>query len=269
MEETSQGKVFFVGAGPGDPELLTIKGKRLLEESGLVLYAGSLVNPELLKFVREGVPCHDTAHMTLEETDRAIKAGVAAGHTVVRLHTGDPALYGAIQEQIDLLEQAEIPYEVVPGVSSFLAAAALLRRELTVPGGTQTMILTRQGGRTPVPPDESLSKLASHHSTICLFLSTSLLPQAVAGMLEHLSPGTPAAIVERASWPGERVIHTTLDGLVESAREAGITKTALIFVGDFLAARGKRSLLYNPRFSHGYRTGDADDKEKADHGASG
>lgn len=244
-----------MGAGPGDPELITVKGLRLLQEAELVLYAGSLVNPELLKYVREGVPCHNTASLTLEETMALIREGVAAGKVVVRLHTGDPALYGAVQEQFDMLEEEGIPYEVVPGVSSFLAAAALLRRELTVPGGTQTVILTRRGGRTPVPEAESLRELARHGSTLCLFLSAGLLKEAVEDLLLHLSPDTPAAIVERASWPGERVIRTNLGRLAADAEAAGISKTALVFVGDFLAARGKRSLLYDPRFTHGFRRG--------------
>ncbi len=254
MSEIRRGVVYFVGAGPGDPELITVKGLRLLQEAELVLYAGSLVNPELLKNVRDGVPCHDTARLTLEETVALIREGVAAGKVVVRLHTGDPALYGAVQEQFDLLEAEGIPYEIVPGVSSFLAAAALLGRELTVPGGTQTVILTRQGGRTPVPAAESLRELARHGSTLCLFLSAGLLREAASDLLVHLPPDTPAAIVERASWPGERVIRTSLGRLAAEAEAAGITKTALVFIGDFLAARGRRSLLYDPRFTHGFRT---------------
>ena len=257
VQQTEMGKVYFVGAGPGDPELITVRGQRLLMEAGLVLYAGSLVNPALLGCVREGVPYHDTAPLTLEETMALVRQGVAAGQTVVRLHTGDPALYGAIQEQIDCLEQEGIPWEIVPGVSSFLAAAALLGRELTVPGGSQTVILTRQGGRTPVPEAESLRELGSHRSTTCLFLSASLLPQAVADLLLHFPPETPAVIVERASWPDQRVIRATLAELPERAREAGITRTALVFVGTFLAASGQRSLLYDPFFSHGYRNGEA------------
>lgn len=249
------GKVFFVGAGPGDPELITVRGRRLLQEADLVLYAGSLVNPALLDNARPGVPCHNTASLTLEETVALIRQGAGAGKTVVRLHTGDPALYGAIQEQIDCLDQEGIPWEIVPGVSSFLAAAALLGRELTVPGGSQTVILTRQGGRTPVPETESLRELGRHRCTTCLFLSAKLLPQAVDELLQSFPPETPAAIVERATWPGQRVIHTTLGELVERAREAGITRTALVFVGDFLASSGRRSLLYDPAFSHGCRSG--------------
>lgn len=248
-----KGIVYFVGAGPGDPELITVKGQRLLQEADLVLYAGSLVNPALLENVRDGVPCYDTAGMTLEETSALMRDGVGEGKLVVRLHTGDPALYGAIQEQIDILEEEGIPYKVVPGVSSFLAAAACLGRELTVPGGTQTVILTRQGGRTPVPPGESLEELGRHGSTMCLFLSAHLLDRAVEELLVHYPPDTPAAIVERASWPEERTIMTVLKDLPQKARGAGITKTAMVLIGNFLAARGQRSLLYDPSFSHGYR----------------
>lgn len=256
---SATGTVYFVGAGPGDPELITLKGKRLLEEAVMVLYAGSLVNPELLNFVRSGVPCYDTASLTLEETTALIKGGVAGGGKVVRLHTGDPALYGAIQEQIDTLEAEGIPYRVVPGVSSFLAAAAVLKRELTVPGGTQTVILTRQGGRTPVPPAESLKELGRHGSTICLFLSASLLEQAAEDLMVHLDAKTPAALVQRASWPDQQVLITTVGEMAAAARSAGITKTALVFVGDFLASSGKRSYLYHPSFSHGYRKGKEQD----------
>ncbi|MGB9793112.1 MAG: precorrin-4 C(11)-methyltransferase [Thermacetogeniaceae bacterium] len=255
MSEIRRGVVYFIGAGPGDPELITVKGFRILREADLVLYAGSLVNPELLKFVRDGVPCHDTASLTLEEMIELMREGVSAGKVVARLHSGDPALYGAVQEQFDALDEEGIPYEVVPGVSSFLAAAALLRRELTVPGGTQTVILTRRAGRTPVPEAESLQELARHGSTLCLFLSAGLLREAVSDLLTHLPPTTPAAIVERVSWPGERVIRANLENIAAEAEAAGISKTALVFVGDFLVSRGKRSLLYHPRFPHGYRKG--------------
>jgi len=255
MGERQKGKVYFVGAGPGDPELITAKGMRLLKEADTVLYAGSLVNAELLKYARPGVPCFDTAILTLEETTALISAAAAAGKTIVRLHTGDPSLYGAIQEQIDALCEEEIPWEVIPGVSSFLAAAALLGRELTVPGGTQTVIITRQGGRTPVPEAESLRELGEHRATICLFLSAALLEEAAADLMASLPADTPAAIVERVSWPGERFIMTTIGKMAAAAREAGITRTAMVLVGDFLTAQGKRSLLYDPEFSHGYRKG--------------
>jgi precorrin-4/cobalt-precorrin-4 C11-methyltransferase len=257
MEKQKQvGMVYIVGAGPGDPELITVKGQRLLQEADLVLYAGSLVNPALLENVKYGVPVYDTAQMTLEDTVAVIKDGVATGRTVVRLHTGDPALYGAIQEQMERLDQEGIAYRIIPGVSSFLGAASLLGRELTIPGGTQTVILTRQGGRTPVPESESLKELSKHHTTICLFLSASLLEQAASDLMENMAPDTPAAIVERATWPDERVLMTTLQELPVKARDAGITKTALIFVGEFLRSQGQRSFLYDPHFTHGYRRGD-------------
>ncbi|HHY30366.1 MAG TPA: precorrin-4 C(11)-methyltransferase [Syntrophaceticus sp.] len=258
MSEQQKGIVYFVGAGPGDPELITVKGMRLLEEADLVLYAGSLVNVELLKYVRAGVPCYDTAGLTLEKTMELIRKGAAAGKTVVRLHTGDPSLYGAIQEQIEAVNEEQIPWEIVPGVSSFLAAAALLGRELTVPGGTQTVVITRQGGRTPVPERESLQELGRHGSTICLFLSASLLDQAAVDLMVNLPADTPAAIVERVTWPGERFIMTTIGEMAADARAEGITKTAMVLIGDFLTAEGNRSLLYDPSFSHGYRTSQGD-----------
>jgi len=252
-DSSGKGIVYFVGAGPGDPELITVKGQRLLQRADLVLYAGSLVNPALLQVVRKGVPCIDTAGLTLEEIVEFIKDGVNAGKLVVRLHSGDPALYGALQEQLDLLEEAGVPYEIVPGVSSFLAAAALLGRELTVPGGTQTVILTRQEGRTPVPAAESLPELARHRATICLFLSVHLLSEVVRGLKAGYPQETPVAVVERASWPDARVILGTLGDIEQRAEAAGIRRTALIFVGDFLAVKGRRSLLYDPGFSHGFR----------------
>ncbi len=253
MSGTKKGIVYFVGAGPGDPELITLKGKRMLEEAGLVLYAGSLVNKEVLNYVSEGVPCHDTAVLTLEQTIELIREGIAEGKTVIRLHTGDPSLYGAIQEQIEELNKEQIPWSVVPGVSSFLAAAALLGRELTVPGGTQTVMITRQGGRTPVPERESLRELGAHGSTICLFLSASLLDEAAADLMVNLPADTPVAIVEKASWPDECFIMTTLAEMAAVASAEGIRKTAMILIGDFLKAEGNRSLLYDPYFSHGYR----------------
>ncbi len=246
------GKVYFVGAGPGDPELITVKGRRLLAAADVVLYAGSLVNPELLKEAPPGTPCLDTSRMTLEEIVEVMKKEAASGKLVVRLHSGDPALYGALQEQVEALEAAGIPFEVVPGVSSFLAAAALLKRELTIPGVTQTVILTRQAGRTPVPAAESLAALGQHRATLCLFLSAHLLEEAAAQLLLSYPPGTPVALVERATWPGERVLTGNLADLPRLAAEAGVSRTSLVFVGDFLRARG-RSFLYDPCFTHGFR----------------
>lgn len=255
VAQGEKGIVYFVGAGPGDPELITVRGQRLLKEAGMVLYAGSLVNPALLEYVQEGVPCYDTSGLVLEEILALMRKGVADEKTVVRLHTGDPSLYGAIQEQIDALAEEGVPFEVIPGVSSFLAAAATLKRELTVPGGTQTVILTRQAGRTPVPPREYLWELGQHRATLCLFLSVHLLDRAVKELLLCYPPETPAAIVERVSWPGERVIRTILKDLPARAREECITRTALVFIGEFLNARGNRSFLYDSSFSHSFRKG--------------
>ncbi|OIQ08872.1 cobalt-precorrin-4 C(11)-methyltransferase [Moorella thermoacetica] len=246
-------KVYFVGAGPGDPELITVKGRRLLGEAGVIIYAGSLVNPEILKYAAPGAVRYDSASLTLEEVLAIIRRAIAGGQVVVRLHTGDPSLYGAIQEQMDALERIGIPYEIVPGVSSYAAAAAAIGREYTLPGVSQTLILTRRGGRTPVPEMESLTELSRHRASLCLFLSSQSLAAATAELASGYGPETPAAVVYKASWPEEKVIRGTLGDIAAKAREAGIERTALLLVGDFLAGDYKRSRLYDPAFSHGYR----------------
>ncbi|GEA15296.1 MAG: precorrin-4/cobalt-precorrin-4 C11-methyltransferase [Moorella sp. (in: firmicutes)] len=246
-------KVYFVGAGPGDPELITVKGRRLLEEAGVIIYAGSLVNPEILKYAPPGAKLYNSASLTLEEVLAIMQEAVARGEKVVRLHTGDPSLYGAIQEQMDALEGLGIPYEIVPGVSSFAAAAAAVRREFTLPGISQTVILTRRAGRTPVPAGESLPDLSRHRASLCLFLSSQDLAAAAAELARGYGENTPAAVVYKASWPEEKIIHGTLGDIAARSREAGIDRTALLLVGDFLAGSYQRSLLYNPAFSHGYR----------------
>jgi precorrin-4 C11-methyltransferase len=247
-------KVWFVGAGPGDPELITLKGKALLEHAGAVIYAGSLVNPVLLDWVKKGAAVYNSASMTLEEIVKVMKDVCGKGMEVVRLHTGDGSLYGAIGEQMDALDEADIPYEVVPGVSSLFAAAAALKREYTLPGVSQTLIVTRCSGRTPVPEREKLSALASHGASMALFLSSGLVREIRAELTNAgTDPATPAAIVCRASWPDERVIRGTLGELPEMAEKAGITKTALILIGRFLEGQGKHSRLYDRSFSHGYR----------------
>jgi precorrin-4 C11-methyltransferase len=247
-------KVWFVGAGPGDPELITLKGKALLERAGAVIYAGSLVNPALLDWVQEGAAVYDSASMTLEEIITVMKNACGKGMDVVRLHTGDPGLYGATGEQMDALDNAGLAYEVVPGVSSLFAAAAALKREYTLPDISQTLIVTRCPGRTSVPEGERLAALASHGASLALFLSAGLVREvrdelAAAGT----DPATPAAIVCRASWPDERAIRGTVGELPEMAEKAGITKTAIILIGRFLEGRGKPSRLYDGSFSHGYR----------------
>ncbi|HBT47331.1 MAG TPA: precorrin-4 C(11)-methyltransferase [Peptococcaceae bacterium] len=246
-------KVYFVGAGPGDPELITVKGRRLLAQAGVVIYAGSLVNPALLAWAHPEAVCYDSSSLTLEEIVEIMEGGVRQGREVVRLHTGDPSLYGALQEQIEALKARGIPYEVVPGVSSFSAAAATLGREFTVPGGSQTLILTRRGGRTPVPPEEDLKTLGAHRASLCLFLSAHCLEEAAAELAHGYGRQAPAAVVYKASWPEEKVLWGTLEDIGIKARQACIDRTALLLVGDFLAGPYRRSCLYHPAFGHGYR----------------
>ncbi|MCL5039032.1 MAG: precorrin-4 C(11)-methyltransferase [Firmicutes bacterium] len=254
------GKVYFVGAGPGDPDLITIKGKKLLEKAGLVIYAGSLVNPALLSFCHPKAKLIDSAPLTLEEIMKEMEESVRRGELVVRLHSGDPSLFGAVQEQMDWLSQKGILFELVPGVSSFQAAAARLKREYTLPGISQTLILSRIHGRTPVPEREKLRHLAVHRSSLVLFLSVLLLKEAVAELLAGgYPPETPVAVVEKVSWPEERVLAGTLADILGQVEAAGISRTALVLVGDFLQATPERSRLYDPAFAHGYREKEAPD----------
>ena len=249
--------VHFVGAGSGAADLITVRGARLLGEADVVIYAGSLVNPALLQYTREGCEIHNSAEMTLEQVLAVVKAAEAAGKTTVRLHTGDSSIYGAVREQFDQLEALGIEYDVCPGVSSFCGAAASLRAEYTLPEVSQTVITTRAAGRTPVPDRESIAAFAAHKATMVIFLS--------AGMLHNLSrelikggyePDTPAAIVYKASWPEEKTVVCTVDTLAERARENGITKTALILVGQGVSQKSyDRSRLYHPDFTTGYREG--------------
>ena len=246
--------VHFVGAGCGAPDLITLRGHRLLSEADVVIYAGSLVNPALLEAVKPGCEIHDSAGMTLEEGFAVMRAAEAGGKTTVRLHTGDPALYGAIREQIDLLKEAGIPYDVTPGVSAFSGAAAALGVEYTLPGVSQSVVITRMAGRTPVPEREEIASFAAHGATMVVFLSAGLLP----ALRERLLAGgyredTPAAIVYKASWPDEKCVAGTVGNLPAMARENGITRTALILVGEFLGEQYDRSKLYDPAFSHGFR----------------
>ena len=248
-------KIYIVGAGPGDPELLTLKGARLLREADLVVYAGSLVNGEILGYCSPSCRLLDSASMTLEEQVASMAEAVGRGEFVVRLHTGDPSLYGAISEQMRLLAESGIESEIIPGVSSLQGAAARLGIEYTVPGGTQTLICSRISGRTPVPDSESLDRLASVGSTMVLFLSADRAEDIAAACISAgRDPQTPAAWIYRATWSDERKCVTTLSGLSASLREAGITKHALIVIGECLAPDSSaRSLLYHPDFSHGVR----------------
>ncbi|CCO07980.1 precorrin-4 C(11)-methyltransferase [Desulforamulus hydrothermalis] len=247
--------IYFVGAGPGDPELLTVKAQRLLQQADLVLYTGSLVPRPVLDCCRPDAVKADSAGMVLQQIVDLMVHHYRQGKLVVRLHTGDPALYGAIGEQMAALDQLGISYRVVPGVSSFLAAAAAVQREYTVPGGSQTVIITRLAGRTPVPPEQSLASLARHKASLAIFLSVGLIQQVQQELLQGYEATTPVAVVERVTWPQERIIRGNLGQLARLVEEAGITRTALILVGEFLAARGS-SLLYDAGFAHGYRAGE-------------
>ncbi len=250
--------IHFIGAGPGGEDLITVRGARLLGEADVIIYAGSLVNPALLKYKREGCVVHDSAGMTLEEVLSVMRETEAAGGDTVRLHTGDPALYGAIREQMDELDRLGLAYDVTPGVSAFSGAAAALQAEYTLPEVSQSVIITRMAGRTPVPEGEQLRKLAAHGCTMVLFLSTGLLEQVEEELLAGgYAPDIPAAIVYKATWPEERVYRCTVATLAQTAREHHVTKTALITVGGFLGDRYERSKLYDPGFTHGYREGKA------------
>ena len=247
-------QVYFVGAGPGDPDLITVKGRKLLEEADVVVYAGSLVNPAVLAVTPAGCEIHNSASMTLDEVIAVMKAGVEQGKKVVRLHTGDPSIYGAIQEQIDLLNKLDISWQVVPGVSSFLAAAAALGQEYTLPGVSQTVIITRMEGRTPVPEKEQIRSLAAHQTTMCIFLSVHMFGELVQELLDGgYVADTPVAVVEKASWPEQRIFRGTLTTIADQLVAAGVSRTAMVIVGDVLAREYEQSRLYAPEFGHMFR----------------
>lgn len=246
--------IYFIGAGPGAADLITVRGKELLERAGLIVYAGSLVNPALLEYAPQDCEIHNSAHMTLEEVIAVMEQSVKQGKLVVRLHTGDPSIYGAIREQIDILREKRIPFEVVPGVSSFCGAAAALGAEYTLPGVSQTVILTRMAGRTPVPQGQDIRSLAAHGASMAIFLSAGMLPGLRTQLLEGgYSESTPAALVYKATWPEQKVVRGTVGTLPELGKESGVQKTALILVGDFLGEEYERSLLYLPAFTHEFR----------------
>jgi precorrin-4/cobalt-precorrin-4 C11-methyltransferase len=257
---TERHPVIFVGAGPGDPELITVKGQKALATADLVLYAGSLVSPSILEWTGPGVKLINTAALNLEEILGRIIEGYRSGKRVVRVHSGDPALFGAIQEQLEVLEQEEIPCSVIPGVTAAFAAAAALAQELTLPEVTQTVILTRAAGRTPVPKKESLGDLGRHGATLVIYLSIKLIDHVVAELTPAYGPETPVVVVYRVSWPDQRIILGTLATIADSVKEAGIERQALILVGQALAAReGRlkaRSKLYDRSFAHGFRGGE-------------
>ena len=248
--------VHFVGAGPGAPDLITLRGAALLERADQVIYAGSLVNPKLLDRCRTDCRILNSAEMTLEEVIDAIRGAEAQDRMTVRLHTGDPSVFGAIREQMDRLDELKIPYDVTPGVSSFCGAAAALRAEYTLPGISQTVILTRREGRTPVPESEQIRMLAQHGSSMAVFLSAGMLTELQEELMKGAyTADTPAALVYKASWPEEKVISCTVGTLAKNAEKQGIHRTALVLVGEFLSGRPERSRLYDPAFTTGYRKG--------------
>ena len=246
--------IYFVGAGSGAPDLITIRGAKLIQQADVIVYAGSLVNPALLEDKKDGCMVYNSAKMTLEQVMDVMVPASKAGKLVVRLHTGDPCVYGAHREQMDVLDREGLAYEVVPGVSSFCGAAAALKAEYTLPEVSQTVILTRMEGRTPVPPKEKIELLAAHGATMVIFLSAGQLELLSQRLIEGgYAPDTPAAIVYKATWPDEKVIRTTVSGLAQAAKAHQVTKTALITVGGFLGNEYQRSKLYDPSFTTEFR----------------
>ena len=254
--------VHFIGAGPGDPELLTIKGKKLIDSADVIIYAGSLVNEKVLEDRKKCAVVYNSAYMTLTEIIDVMKAAEEKGQSVARVHTGDPSIYGAIREQMDALDALGISYEVIPGVSSFLAAAASMKKEYTLPGVSQTVILSRLEGRTPVPEKEKILSLAKHHATMIIFLSVGKIEVLVQLMSESYEKNTPAAVVYKASWPEEACYPCTVGTLAQTGEAHGISKTALIIVGEVVAHQNyQRSRLYDPEFTTGYRRGRNDEDQ--------
>lgn len=244
--------IYFIGAGPGAADLITVRGAELLKKADIIIYAGSLVNPALLDYAKADCRVYNSAEMTLEQVTGVMKDN--REKEIVRLHTGDPCIYGAVREQMDILDAEGIEYASVPGVSSFIGAAAAINGEYTLPGVSQTVILTRMAGRTPVPEKESIESLAAHGASMVIFLTSTMLRE----LSERLVSGgygadSPAAIVYKATWPDEKVVHTTVGQLAEAAEANGINKMALILVGGFLGSSYERSKLYDPAFSHLFR----------------
>lgn len=253
-ESAERGTVYFIGAGPGDPELITVRGKKLIDRADTIVYAGSLVNAELFKDSTAKI--YDSSALDLEQIITIIREAVERGGDVARVHTGDPSIYGAIMEQMVRLETLAIDFEVVPGVSSAFGAAASMAAELTLPEVSQTVIITRRGGRTPVPEKERLDRLASHGCTMMIFLSVGMIDDVVEDLLEGAYDSyTPVRVVQRATWPDEKIIAGTLADIAEKVRAEGITKTALICVGSVFGEHCLKaeSRLYDRTFSHGTR----------------
>lgn len=248
--------IHFVGAGSGAKDLITVRGQRLLGEADIIIYAGSLVNPELLDEKKEGCEVFNSAKMTLEEVLTVMEEGNQKGCEIVRLHTGDPCVYGAIREQMDALDEKGIVYDYCPGVSSFCGAASALNLEYTLPDISQSVVITRMAGRTPVPEKESIESFAAHQATMVIFLSTGMLRELSAELIRGgYAPETPAAVVYKATWPEEKVLRCTVETLAQTAEAEGVRKTALIVVGNVLEGEYERSKLYDPSFTTEYREG--------------
>lgn len=249
-------KVYIIGAGPGDPELITVKGAKLIERCPIVLYTGSLVPKEVIAYANKTARIMDSSSMDLNQIMDVLKEAHQKNQDVARVHTGDPSIFGSTAEQIRKMEEARIPYEIVPGVSSFVAAAAMLGKELTLPELSQTVILTRAEGRTPMPALEKLSSLAQHRATLILFLSVTLIRDVVKDLIPHYGKDCPVAVVQKATWPDQRIVQGTLTDIAEKVHEARITATALILVGEVLTSKDfANSRLYDPEFTHRFRKG--------------
>ena len=247
--------VYFVGAGSGAADLITVRGKNLLEKADVIIYAGSLVNPELLTYAKEDCEIHNSAYMTLDEVITVMENAEKAGKTVVRLHTGEPSIYGAVREQMDLLDEKGITYESCPGVSACFGAASSLNLEYTLPGISQSLIITRMEGKTKVPPKESIESFAAHQASMAIYLSTGMLEELSGRLTEGGYPAeTPAALVYKATWPEQKTFVCTVGTLAKTAAENNITKTALMIIGDSVsAAHYDRSKLYDPGFTTEFR----------------
>ena len=249
-----KGKCVFIGAGPGDIELLTLKGYKVIQKAEVIIYAGSLVNPKILEYNENNAEIYNSASMDLNETTESIRKGVSEGKIVARVHTGDPSIYGAIAEQIRELKKLDIDYEIIPGVSSVFATAAALESELTLPEISQTVIITRPEGRTPKPKGEIISSLSKHHGTMCIFLGVGMIDEVVEELLVGYEKTTPVAVVKKASWPDEEIVKGTLENIADKVKQAGFKKTSMIIVGDAIGTTDfNPSKLYDKDFKHEYR----------------
>ncbi len=248
-------KVYFIGAGPGDPDLITVKGKKIVERADIIIYAGSLVNKDIIACHKDGAEIYNSAVMNLDEVMEVTVKGIKDNKAVARVHTGDPSIYGAIREQMDILDEHGIEYEVIPGVSSFVASAAAIKKEFTLPDVSQTVICTRLEGRTPVPEAESLESLASHKASMAIFLSVQMIDSVVERLARYYEKETPVAVIQKATWPDEKIVNGTLENIAELVKKEKITKTAQILVGWFMGDKYSKSKLYDKSFTHEYRKG--------------